>query len=167
MVGMTTVSSFPAEQEFVVHPDPVWRERSNFTINAKLEENDLPRRFEQLWARKLSDHRFEICCIPFFLFDVALGDVVQTAPKGDRRFVLDRVVEPSGRYVFRVWFGESFHPRDEIAEQLLALGALLEWSSVNLLAVDATDSEHARRIADFLHERQQLGQLLYETGKSA
>lgn len=157
-----------AEKEFIVHTEPVWRERSNFIINAELEEGDLPRRFEQLWVRKLGEDRFEICCIPFFLFDVALGDVVKTAPKGDRKYLLDRVVEPSGRYVFRVWFGESFHPSDyKVAEQLAALGALLEWSSVTLLAVDATDGAHAQKVADFLYEREQLGQLLYETGKSA
>lgn len=155
------------DKEFVVHADPVWRGRSNFIINAELGEEDLPHRFEQLWTRQLGEDRFEICCIPFFLFDVALGDVVTTAPRGGRQYVLDRVVEPSGRFVFRVWFGESFHPRDEIAEELTQLGALLEWSSVNLLAVDAADAAHAQGVAGFLHTRQELGQLLYETGRSA
>lgn len=128
-----------AAYEFIVHPEPVWRERSDFIIAAELGEEDLPRRFEQLWSRRLGRDRFEICCIPFFLFDVSLGDVVSTASKGERNFVLDQVVEPSGRYVFRVWFGESLHPRDEVAEELSRLGALFEWSSVNLLAVDAAD----------------------------
>lgn len=82
-------------------------------------------------------------------------------------YVLDRVVEPSGRYVFRAWFGDSFYPRDKVAEKLISLGALLEWSSVNLLAVDATDEAHAQEVADFLYARQQAGQLLYETGRSA
>jgi hypothetical protein len=27
--------------------------------------------------------------------------------------MVDGVGEPSGRYVVRVWFGESFHPREE------------------------------------------------------
>lgn len=167
VVGVLMPRRSAADEEFVVHSEPAWRERSNFIINAELGEEDLPRRFEQLWARQVGDDRFEICCIPFFLFDMALGDVVATAPKEDRTYVVDRVVERSGRYVFRVWFGESFHPRNEITEELTRLGALLEWSSVNLLAVDASDEAHAQRIADFLHGRQQLGQLLYETGKSA
>ena len=41
---------------------------------------------------------FEVCCIPFFLYDVSLGDVVATNPD----YVLDRVVRASGRYTFRV-----------------------------------------------------------------
>jgi hypothetical protein len=167
-VGVLMVNDpSPSEKEFIIHAEPVWRERSNFIINAELGEADFPRRFEQLWARQIGEDRFEICCIPFFLFDIALGDVVKTSPKGDRKYVLETVVERSGRYVFRVWFGESFHPRDEIAEQLTALGALLEWSSMNLLSVDAVDELQAQRVADFLHERQQQGQLMYETGKSA
>lgn len=154
------------QQEFVVHQDPVWRERANFIVHAELPEKDRPKRFEQLWARQLSDGRFEVCCIPFFIYNIALGDVVVTLPKAGRKYVVAKVVQPSGRYVFRVWFGQSFQPRDEIAGELKALGSLTEWSSRNLLAVDAVNEEHARPVADFLAEREKSGHLLYETGRS-
>lgn len=72
----------------------------------------------------------------------------------------------SGRYVFRVWFGDSFHPRDEIAEHLTRLGAVLEWSSVNLLAVDAANEADAQEMADFLQSMQDAGQMIYETGRT-
>lgn len=153
-------------KEFVIHQDPVWRERSNFIISAELSEKDRPRRFEQLFAKQVGEDRFEICCIPFFVYDIALGDVVVTSPRGDRKYVVDKVVESSGRFVFRVWFGESFHPRDEIAEELKGFGSLIEWSSRNLLAVDAVDREHAQLVADFLAEREKAGDLVYETGRS-
>jgi hypothetical protein len=152
--------------EFVVHNDPVWRDRSNFIINAPLPKKDRPRHFEQLFARQLAGDRFEICCIPFFLYDIALGDVVMTSPVDDRKYVVSGVAQPSGRYVFRVWFGESFQPRDEIAAGLEALGALLEWSSRNLLAVDSVDRAHAEQVAAFLAEHEAAGQLIYETGRS-
>ncbi|MGH3850880.1 MAG: DUF4265 domain-containing protein, partial [Pseudonocardiaceae bacterium] len=70
-------------------------------------------------------------------------------------------VEPSGRYVFRVWFGDSFYPRDAIADALTELGSLIEWSSRNLLAVDALDAEHAQRVADLLAEYEEGGRLIY------
>lgn len=142
-----------------IHSDPVWRDRANFIIGAPLPEE---RRAEQLWAQQVGDQQFEICCIPFFLYDVALGDVVET----DAGFDLVRVVRPSGRYVFRVWFGESFQRREHIADQLGALGALLEWSSANLLAVDAADEPRAEMIAEFLAEEQHAGRLMFETGRS-
>jgi hypothetical protein len=154
------------QQEFITHPDPVWRERANFLIHAELPEEDRSPRFEQLWARQTSDDRFEVCCIPFFVYDLALGDVVATSSAEGREYIVERVVAPSGRYVFRVWFGQTFHPRDEIASALTALGSLIEWSSRNLLAVDAVDGEHAQLVADFLMEREKAGHLIYETGRS-
>ena len=154
------------QQEFVVHEDPVWRERANFIISAEMAEKDRPRRFEQLWTRQLADDRFEVCCIPFFVFDLALGDVVATSPRDDRKYVLEKVVRPSGRCVFRVWFGQSFQPRDEIASELEELGSLIEWSSRNLLAVDAADGERAQSVANFLVEQEKVGHLVYETGRS-
>lgn len=144
-----------------IHQQPIWRDRSNFIIAVEVPGGG-ERKTEQLWVRQISDHRFEVCCIPFFAYDIALGDVVDT----DTDYVVKRVVEPSGRYVYRVWFGESFHPRDEIATGLTSLGSLIEWSSPNLLAVDAVDEEHAQVVADFLAGRQQAGQLIYETGRS-
>lgn len=154
------------QQEFIVHQAPVWRERSNFIVHADLPEKDRPKRFEQLWARQLADDQFEVCCIPFFIYNVALGDVVATSPKADRKYVVAKVVQPSGRYVFRVWFGQSFQPREEIVSELEALGSLVEWSSRNLLAVDAADGEHAQLVADFLMEREKAGNLMYEAGRS-
>lgn len=59
------------------------------------------------------------------------------------------------------------HPREDIEAELGFLGTLVEWASVNLLAVDAADAGHAQTIADFLLERTDLGQLIYETGGSA
>ncbi|MEW6581938.1 MAG: DUF4265 domain-containing protein [Actinomycetota bacterium] len=159
MASAVVAEEVTMKREDVVHSAPVWRERANFIIGAPLPE---PGRSEQLWARQVGDQRFEICCIPFFLYDVALGDVVDT----DANFALVGVAEPSGRSVFRVWFGESFHPREEVAKELTELGALLESSSANLLAVDAADADAARLIAGYLAEQEGAGRLMYETGRS-
>ncbi len=156
-----------AENEFVVHEEPVWRDRADFIISAALRESDLPKRFEQLWVRQVADDEFEVCCVPFFLYDIALGDVVRTSARGDRRYVVERVVVPSGRFVFRVWFGDSFFPRDAIATDLVALGAQIERSSVNLLAVDTEDQDQAQAVADYLATREARGELKYETGQTA
>jgi hypothetical protein len=144
----------------------VWRNRANSVGCAELSEKDLPKRFEQLFAKRVAEDLFEVCCIPFLLFDIALGDVVATAPLGDLDHVVTKVVESSGRYVFRVRFNEASRPRGEIAEEIRALGSLIEWSSRNLLALDAIDQEHAQRVVDFLAEREQAGQLTFDTGQS-
>lgn len=146
-------------QADAVHPDPVWRHRSDFIIGARIQDQN---RSEQLWARDLGDQRFEICCIPFFLYDVALGDVVRATLQHD----LDEVLEPSGRFVFRAWFGDADQPHGHIPKELAAFDTLLEWSSENLLAIDASDEDHAHKIADYLAQQEQAGRLKYETGES-
>lgn len=150
----------------MVHEQPVWQDRSNFIIHAELVEDAHIRRYEQLFVRQMSDDHFEVCCIPFFIYDIAVGDVVSTAPKGDRKYVVEGVAVPSGRYVFRAWFGDTSYPPERIADELTALGSLVELSSRDLLAIDAVDAEHAQRVADFLAEREQSGLLVYETGRS-
>jgi len=143
-----------------VHPEPVWRERSDFIIGAPLPE---PGRSEQLWARKLGEHRFEVCCVPFFLYDVALGDVVTT----DAAYDLVEVQVRSGRSVLRAWFGESplgRAERDAVAADLAAAGGLLEWSSPNLLAVDAADAAVADAVTARLTAREDRGHLVFEVG---
>jgi hypothetical protein len=66
---------------YIVHQHPVWRERVNFIVHAELPEPDLPKQFEQLWTRQVGPDEFEICCIPFFIFDVNLADIVRAVPK--------------------------------------------------------------------------------------
>lgn len=117
---------------------------------------------EQLWARSLSPSTFEICCIPFFLYDVALGDEVET----NEDYEIVRVTRASGRYVFRVWLKGSPLPAEELEGRLVEFGGLVEWSSANLCAVDAADESLADTIAAFLHELESSDQLTYETGRT-
>ena len=150
-----------ADVREAIHEDPVWRDRSDFIIAASIDPGSTGVTTEQLWARRIDENRHEICCIPFFVYDLALGDTVEV----DADHLVTRVVEPSGRYVFRLHFSRPSQPRDEVMERLSDLGALTEWSSRSLVAVDARDEEHAQQVADFLQEREDLGHLVYETGK--
>jgi hypothetical protein len=148
---------------YVQHVAPIWRDWMDFVFNAALPEDCAPKRFEQLVGRQVADTEFELCCIPFFLYDVSLGDVVATTSD----YVLDRVVKRSCRYTFRVSFGGKAGPKDQITAELeLQLGALLEWYGANLLAVDASDGDVAQTIADYLQAREGAGQLVFETGRT-
>lgn len=75
------------------------------------------------------------------------------------------VRQPSGRSVFRVWLGDSFLPRDDLVREVEQRGGLLEWSSVNLVAIDVEDAAAAQELADFLQDREDQNHLVYETGK--
>ena len=131
----------------IVHLNPVWRDRADCLIQAPIATENLSDEWEQLWAQEIESRRFVICCIPFFLYDIALGDEVVADD-----YVFDRVVKPSGRFVFRVWYGDSEDPFVErtVADCLLDLGCVSERYSKNLLAVDANSPEQAKKVADNL-----------------
>lgn len=143
------------------HTEPLWRDRANFIIASLVDLEDGVGR-EQLWARQIGPFEFEISCIPFFAYDLALGDIVRTSAD----YVVQEVIRRSGRYVFRVWLGGSSIDKDWLAQELVRLGGQLEWSSTHLLAVDAPDEATAARISSFLADLQERGELVYETGRT-
>src|SRR5688572_21233656 len=85
-----------------VHPNPIWRERGDSIVVVDLEDGHT----EDLWAKGLSENTFEICCIPFFAYDIAPGDVVEATHSNDGCHLFRRVVQDAGRHVFRIWFGD-------------------------------------------------------------
>lgn len=143
------------------HSEPVWRDRADFIIAATVRPSDGQVTTEQLWVRRVAGKRFELCCIPFVVYNLALGDIVETTDD----LVVDRVAEPSGHFVFRVFFPHSDSPRGATFSALTALDALTEWSSPSLLAVDASNETRAKAIANFLQQAEDHGHLMYETGR--
>jgi hypothetical protein len=148
------------DEQISVHTEPAWRQRANYIISANLPERE---RAEQLWARQIAEYQFELCCIPFFLFDVTLGDVVET----DQTYRLTKVIERSGRFTFRIWFGESDYPQSRIIDEMVALGALVERASANLIALDASNSRTAQAMANLLQAHEDQHHLVYETGRTS
>jgi len=146
-----------------VHENPVWRDKANFIIRAPLEKDGGRSEWEQLWALRLDERRFSLCCIPFFARDLALGDEVET----DADFVLSRVIRSAGQTTFRIWFGgQAEGTRRELVREIEAMNPLMEWSSDNLLALSAPDGTEAQKLADYLQSREEQGLLKYETGRS-
>ena len=152
----------------LVHTNPVWRDRADFIIGIRCsEEGTELREWEQLWSQRIGDNRFVICCIPFFVYNLSLGDEVETGEEWGKPYMVQRVVRSSGHSTFRVWFGNSTSPdaREELLARLTKLEALYEWGSDNLLAIDAASDSQAQDIANLLWHYEQLQHLVYETGR--
>ncbi len=138
-----------------IHEEPVWRDRADFIIAAELPEDG---RGEQLWVRQIENRTFEMCCIPFFLYDLALGDIVVT----DDRYRLVGVQQHSGRGVIRIWFGKASSRGQSVADHLLKLGALVEWSSRRLLAVDVPNPQVGELVDEYLRGEHNKGGIVLE-----
>jgi hypothetical protein len=150
-----------------LHTHPVWRDRADSVIYVKDADPSVPGRYylEQLWARRLEDNHFEICCIPLYVYGLALGDVVAARPEKSQLEIAYEFIKPSGQYTLRVWFGDSSDPQaqEEVPRELEQLGCLLEWGRKHLLAVSVTEHQE-REVRRLLDQRESLGHLDYETG---
>jgi hypothetical protein len=125
------------DDRIVTHPSPVWRDRANYILQADLAEHDLGGRFEQLWARDLRDGRFELCCLPFYTYGYALGDVVSVKPSdGPFRFVLGRVEERKDRGLIRIYVPADSGRHEHVHRVLVESGRPHEWHGTQLVAVD-------------------------------
>jgi|WetSurMetagenome_2_1015567.scaffolds.fasta_scaffold228512_3 hypothetical protein len=147
------------------HVNPVWQEKANFIIRAKCfnSKNQLVAQ-EQIWSKQILENSFEICCIPFFVRDISLGDIVET----DEEHWVTKVTKQSGHYTFRVWFGDSKSAtiRDDVIKLLAKEKYLFEWHSHNLLAIDIPNETLAAEFSGLLVKKQTLKELVFETGKS-
>jgi hypothetical protein len=126
------------ENKSFQHLNPVWREKENFIIGAvvpSLKNNPKEKVWEQLWARKIDNDHYEICCIPMFAYGLVLGDLVEI----DQRLMIINISQKSGRVTIRVWLNEQTpqEKREELTDKILGLGCLLEWYSQHLLGVDS------------------------------
>lgn len=159
------------ENKFTLHLNPIWREKANFIINYELGvDPDKPNviQMEQLWAKRLEENRFMVCCIPFFAYGIALGDEVLTAPKGKMNFIVQSVVQPSGHSTFRVWLGDT---NQELVPTLLKLirqtDASIEFYSEHLFGVDSSSEEITIQLLQILKKWQADGNISYEAGNSS
>ena len=122
--------------EIATHEHPVWRDRANYILQADLADHGLPGRYEQLWARDLGDGRYQLCCLPFFTYGYALGDVVRLrraiGPFGQ---VLGPVVGRSNRSLLRVAFHEPDRHED-LHESLAASNRPHEWRAPSYVSID-------------------------------
>jgi len=158
-------SSVDGASDFAPHGNPVWREQSDFIIHAAIPDSESPR-WEQLWVQRLDENEFRICCIPFFIYDLALGDVVSVRETTQFRFLFDRVLKPSGHTVFRVWLGDSSDDPKGLIHSIANVGGLVERYSDNLFGVDVYGAEQTREMANFLESLERAKALVFETGAS-
>ena len=144
----------------IQHFNPIWKTRADFIIAGSVHVDD-ETIIEQLWAKRLDSHLFELCCIPFHLYNLSLGDTVHV----NDDFVVDQLITPSGRYVFRVFKEDGSLRGNEMVNQVERLGGAFEWNTDSFAAVDAVNLSCASAIARLLMDLQGAGQIHFDTGR--
>ncbi len=122
--------------KFIVHESPARRSKSNYIARVDLSPFGFDGEMEQLWLERLDGESFELCCIPFRVYGMALGDLVSVSGDGT---TVTGVIRRSGGRVLRVLLvpGEALKAgSNEIKREVEKLGLISEWSGDRHVAVD-------------------------------
>jgi len=122
--------------KFIVHENPALRSKSNYIARVELSPFEFGGEVEQLWLERLDDGSFELCCIPFRAYGLALGDLVSVSEDGT---TVTGVICGSGRRVLRVLLvpGEAIQTAvNEIKREVEKANLISEWSGDRHVAVD-------------------------------
>lgn len=144
------------------HKEPIWRDSANFLffINIGQDKNG-NNEWEQSWGKKIGYNLISICNIPFFAYNLNLGDELEINSEN----IFTKKVKSSGNSTFRIFFEvEDPEIKQKIVKELVEKKILLEWSSQNLLALNVSTEDNVKSIANYLNAREQQGLLQYETG---
>ena len=116
---------------------------------------------EQLWCAELGNNRFGLCCIPFYLYGVSLGDVIRVKQSDCGLYEVIEVEESFGFYTYRVFFyGETQY---KVMARMDELGAGYEWYSTRFMAIAVGDLRTANNVTDYLSLLEKNGELEFES----
>lgn len=147
---------------YISHEDPAWRREKNYMAMVDLAPFDLAGMREQLWLREIEEGGgYEVCCIPFYAYGLALGDVVAKSGAD----AVDGLISKSGRRALRVIFADPRPPEDSRSELLSAIdsaGLLSEWNGDRHVAIDVPDISLMQPVFDSVQKEIQNGTAFWE-----
>jgi hypothetical protein len=148
------------------HEFPIWKDKADSVVIVKTSESDEQAWEEKLPARKLKDTQnlYEICALPFYTYDVCLGDTVRV----DKDKNILEVVESPMRYGFRVYIKPESpdNTYEKVNEELSKHKCNIEINTPTFFGVDVENEEIASHISGILQNYEDKGVLEYETVRS-
>lgn len=140
------------------HENPTWWNKADSAIGAYVTDPVWSGRYktEQLAAKEVGLRAYVICCIPFLLYGINLGDTVEV----DDKLNVKSVVKRGDHFGFRI-ATQSLEQQETLLDKFpKRLGIPHEHFSENLLAVDAEGEAMAKQIKAILQAALDLGQII-------
>jgi hypothetical protein len=121
-----------------VHSNPAWGGTADSTALVDLAGSGLPGRAELLNTRRETGDTHLVCCIPFFAYGIALGDIVRVRRLPDGSQSIERVVSKSGHKTSRIAVAQEFRETvTPLIHDLLDERRLVhEWHRAGFVAID-------------------------------
>ncbi len=146
----------------VQHPHATWSGRANAIAYARISDEQAY--WEQIHVES-RDNRLIVCCIPFFIYHMALGDevVAEVILPSTPPFVpnhLKHIVKHSPNYTFRV-YAQHGDLIDRIGREMLSLGCDIEIYANRMIAVNASEGIKAE-VQNALNALEDNEEITYE-----
>jgi hypothetical protein len=133
------------------------RVKLRFIFESSAGENET----ETMWTLKREDG-YEIDNIPFYVKELALGDVVSARVEVDGTLWFSKLVRPSGHSTIQLWFS-SEHDVQPVRDELKRMGCASEVSDLpRLIAVDVPPSVSYAKVKEFLDRQERAGTFEYQ-----
>lgn len=116
---------------------------------------------ESMWTQKRDDG-YEIDNIPFWVKELAVGDVVSAEPDDDGALWFTGLVRPGGHSTVQIWFSSEADVQS-VRDALKQLGCASEISELpRLIAVDVPPTTNYEEVKRFLDEGESRGIFEYQ-----
>lgn len=124
--------------------------------------------WEGLLARRLAPDRARVCAVPFWVYDLNLGDEVTLMASAEGAQVVTGVAVDAGNFTFRVVFTDGDDNDRRWHQLMVDLEAFECWFDVRATGFVALSAPaaHAEAVAGYLQAREDLGELRFETGRT-
>src|SRR5438876_694209 len=99
---------------------------AEYPVLLSFEGNSSYEVVEYLWCRPLSDASFELCCIPFAAYNLALGDQIILELVESRFYTVTGVGVRSENATYRIWIADDRADLNDFGQELRGLGLLVE-----------------------------------------
>ena len=138
-------------------------------INFKLSAEDRAQgvEAENLWAENLGNGRFRVDSIPFYVYGLSYGDIVD-ADIEDGRLVFRTVVKRSGHSTYRVLVNDQKGFESDgfqnLWSQLERLGCSSEVAKKRWIAIDVTPSADIHAVYGILEAGEESGVWSFDEG---
>jgi hypothetical protein len=124
---------------------------------------------ESLWVRKVAGMRYRVAAIPFYAYNVSLGDTVLCGRDEDGRgLFVERVLEKSGNRTVRVAFEAPEQGKHaeavRLQEFLKANRFKWDYNRVQLFSINVPCEESYVQLQNFLKQMPESAQMIWEDG---
>lgn len=150
--------SSTSNSEFIAtHVHPAWKGKADYIFRCRIESKNDRDEWEQMWGKVIVEHTYMVCCIPFFIYGLSLGDVVKVNEDGDFE-----ILEKSSQNTIRIWIDNAeIATKSDIISKVLNFCDNAEMHSDILFAFSVCNERYAAMISLLNEEAMQSG-IIYE-----